>query len=98
MPALVVFLTSSTLYFVLSPKLQRSIRTFIDMSTQPVLIAGAWRPANSSGTFRAENPATREPLDEFPVSTWDDCDEALTAAAQAAEQMRGLTAEQIAAF
>jgi 2,5-dioxopentanoate dehydrogenase len=66
--------------------------------SQPILISGRWRPANSSGTFRAENPATREPLDEFPVSTWDDCDEALTAAAQAAEQMRGLTAEQIAAF
>ncbi len=37
---------------------------------QPVLIAGKWRDANSSGSFRAENPATREALDEFPISTW----------------------------
>ena len=47
---------------------------------QPILIAGHWRPAQSSGTFRAENPATREPLDEFPVSIWEDCDEALRVA------------------
>ena len=60
------------------------------MSVHPVLIAGRWRPAKSSGTFRAENPATREPLDEFPISTWDDCDEALTAAAEAFEQLRKL--------
>jgi alpha-ketoglutaric semialdehyde dehydrogenase len=51
--------------------------------TQPVLIAGQWRPANASSTFRAENPATREPLDEFPVSTWQDCDEALRSASDA---------------
>src|SRR4051794_128526 len=53
------------------------------MPTQPVLIANRWRPANSSGSFRAENPATREPLDEFPISTWADCDEALQAASVA---------------
>src|SRR5438093_10671675 len=51
--------------------------------TASVLVAGRWRPASSSGTFRAENPATREPLDEFPVSTWEDCDEALRAASSA---------------
>lgn len=68
------------------------------MSAHPVLIAGRWRPARSSGTFRAENPATKEPLDEFPISTWEDCEEALAAAAGAAELMRGLPAEQIAGF
>src|SRR5262245_25177347 len=68
------------------------------MSVHPVLIAGRWRPANSTGTFRAENPATREPLDEFPVSSWDDCDEALDAAVQAFEQMRRLSPDKIAAF
>jgi 2,5-dioxopentanoate dehydrogenase len=51
--------------------------------TQPILIAGQWRPANASSTFRAENPATRQPLDEFPVSTWQDCDDALRAASEA---------------
>src|SRR5688572_26460269 len=68
------------------------------MSAHPVLIAGRWRPANASGTFRAENPASREPLDEFPISAWSDCDEALSAAAEAFEQMRSFTGEQIAAF
>jgi 2,5-dioxopentanoate dehydrogenase len=69
------------------------------MSLQNVLIAGQWRPANHSGTFRAENPATREPLDdEFPVSTWDDCDAALSAAAEAFEEQRQLPAERTAAF
>jgi alpha-ketoglutaric semialdehyde dehydrogenase len=50
---------------------------------QPVLIGGKWRDANASGSFRAENPATREQLDEFPISTWADCDEALQAASVA---------------
>lgn len=64
----------------------------------PLLIAGRWRPANSSGTFHSENPATCEPLEEYPVSTWPDCDEALSAAAQAFEEMRRLPAERIAVF
>ena len=58
------------------------------MPLQNVLIAGRWRPADSTGTFRAENPATREPLDgEYPVSTWPDCDEALNAAAEAFDEL-----------
>src|SRR4051812_47093844 len=68
------------------------------MSAHPILIAGRWRPAKSSGTFRAENPATRQPLDEFPVSTWQDCDEALSAAANAFDQMRRLSGERIGKF
>lgn len=64
----------------------------------PILIAGRWRPADSSGTFRSENPATCEPLEEYPVSSWADCDEALSAAVQAFEEMRRLPAEKIAAF
>jgi NADP-dependent aldehyde dehydrogenase len=64
----------------------------------PVLLAGRWRAANASGSFRSENPATREPLEEFPVSTWQDCDEALSAAAETFQQMRGLPAEKLAAF
>jgi NADP-dependent aldehyde dehydrogenase len=50
------------------------------------LISGHWRPANSSGSFRAENPATREQLDEYPISTWADCDEALQSASIAFHQ------------
>jgi 2,5-dioxopentanoate dehydrogenase len=68
------------------------------MSVHPVLLSGRWRPANASGTFRAENPATKEPLDEFPISTWDDCEEALSSAAEAFEQMRWLSSDKIATF
>lgn len=66
--------------------------------SQPVLISGRWRPARLSGSFRAENPATREPLDEYPISNWEDIDEALAAAADAFEQLRRTPAERIAAF
>ena len=62
------------------------------MPPQPVLIAGQWRLANSSGSFRAENPATREQLDEYPISAWADCDEAL----QAAHAANGEWPEQFA--
>ena len=64
-----------------------------------VLIAGAWRPADRSDTFRPIDPSRNEPTgDEFPVSTWADIDAALDAAAGAAEQMRHLPATQIAEF
>ena len=65
----------------------------------PILVAGHWKNSASSSTFRSENPATRQPLpDEYPVSSWQDCDEALSAAAAAFEQMRSLGGERIAAF
>jgi alpha-ketoglutaric semialdehyde dehydrogenase len=68
------------------------------MSVHSVLVSGRWRPSKSTGTFRSENPATREPLEEYPVSSWDDCDEALSAAAEAFEQMRRLSGDKIASF
>ena len=69
------------------------------MPIQNVLIAGKWRPAEATGTFRAENPATCEPLaDDYPVSSWNDCDEALIAAAAAFDELRKLPAERIAEF
>lgn len=69
------------------------------MSLQPVLIAGSWRPANANGSFRAENPFTGELLsEEFPISTWADCDDILSAAAQAANSLRAAPPEQIAQF
>lgn len=68
-------------------------------SIAQVLIAGQWRDADSEGTFRATNPQNRQPLDpEFPVSSWKDCDAALSAAAAAAHEMRRLPREQIAQF
>ncbi|MEX2173967.1 MAG: aldehyde dehydrogenase (NADP(+)) [Pirellulaceae bacterium] len=69
------------------------------MPLQNVLIAGRWRAAQSSGTFFAENPATKERLtDEYPVSTWGDCDAALAAAAIAFEELRREPSERIADF
>lgn len=69
------------------------------MSLQPVLIAGQWRAAASTGTFRAENPATGETLpDEYPVSAWADCNDALNAAADAATVLRASSPEPIAKF
>ena len=69
------------------------------MPLRPVLIAGQWRTAQSAGSFRAENPATGEALaDDYPVSAWADCDEALTAATHAAETLRATSAETLAKF
>lgn len=66
---------------------------------QPVLINGQWRPASASGGFFAENPATRERLaEEYPVSTWNDCDAALTAASAAAAALRQTPPESLARF
>ena len=69
------------------------------MSAHPVLIAGTWHTADASGTFRSENPATGEALsDEFPISTWSDCDAALDAASEAAIALRSIPPGQIARF
>jgi 2,5-dioxopentanoate dehydrogenase len=69
------------------------------MPTHPVLIAGQWRPAKATGTFRAENPATGEALpDEYPVSGWEDVDAALTAASAAMPEMRATPPERLAQF
>jgi len=69
------------------------------MTVQPVLLAGTWRPAVSSSTFPAVNPATQQPLPEpYPVSTWDDCETALQAAAAAAVELQRLSGERIAEF
>ena len=69
------------------------------MAVEPVWVAGAWRPANASSTFSAVNPASAQPLEgEFPVSSWLDCDEALSAAAAAAVELRTVPAERLAAF
>src|SRR6185503_11680442 len=71
----------------------------IPMTTHPVLIAGAWRPARATGTFTAFNPALGEPLPgEFPISEWADCDAALDAATAAAAHLRTVPPETRALF
>jgi NADP-dependent aldehyde dehydrogenase len=65
----------------------------------PILIAGQWRAACSAGSFRAENPATAKPLaEEYPISTWDDCEAALEAATAAFQALRALPADRIVRF
>jgi NADP-dependent aldehyde dehydrogenase len=72
----------------------------ISMTLQPVLIAGRWRESVHEATFAAENPATMSPAnsDEYPVSSWADCDAALTAATEAAVPLRNTPGSQLAAF
>jgi NADP-dependent aldehyde dehydrogenase len=69
------------------------------MKSHPVLIAGQWRAARAGGVFHAENPATGDTLpEEFPISTWADCDAALDAAAAAAPLQRVAPPEKLAYF
>lgn len=69
------------------------------MTLHPVLIAGRFRPAQSTGAFSAENPATGEKLaGEYPVSDWADCDAALAAATEAAALLRTSPSEKRALF
>ena len=66
---------------------------------QPILIDGSWQPADASGSFRAIEPTTgKQRPDDFPVSSWSDCDRALTAAVTAAAELRSISGEQIAHF
>src|SRR5687767_256486 len=69
------------------------------MAEHPVLIGGEWRPAKVSDTFQAANPATGEKLQgTYPVSAWDDCDAALSAAADAANELRRMPPDAVARF
>lgn len=67
------------------------------MPVQPVLIDGKWRPAAAKSTFQADNPTTGAPLAEiYPVSSFDDCEAALSAATATAVKLRTTPAEQLA--
>ncbi len=69
------------------------------MAEYPVLIGGQWRAAKAAKTFQVVNPATGEPLPgSYPVSGWDDCDAALSAAADASSELRRTPPESIARF
>lgn len=68
-------------------------------ANQPVLIAGTWRPARAAGTYRACEPATGAPRDAvWPVSAWEDLDEALDAATAAAAELARRPGAEIATF
>jgi NADP-dependent aldehyde dehydrogenase len=69
------------------------------MKPAPVLIAGQWRDASATETFTSENPATGQPLaTQYPISSWQDCDAALAAAALAAQHLRTLPPDRLATF
>lgn len=56
-----------------------------------VLIDGQWQESAGKGQFVALNPTTLKPLEEeYPISDWTDCDRVLSAAWNAAEQLRRL--------
>ena len=68
-------------------------------SIQPILIAGEWCAAKANGTFRPENPATGQPFaEEYPISSWDDCDRVLQTASKAAAELERTPPETIATF
>jgi 2,5-dioxopentanoate dehydrogenase len=69
------------------------------MDVAQVLIGGKWRAADAEGTFHAENPAKGEALPlAFPISRWSDCDAALSAATEAAAELRIIDPAKIAVF
>lgn len=66
---------------------------------EPVLIAGTWRAAEATGSFRGVEPLSRKPAEtEFPVSAWSDADAALDAAKEAFDKLCVLPGEKIAEF
>jgi NADP-dependent aldehyde dehydrogenase len=69
------------------------------MLLQPVLIGGQWRAANATGSFRAENPTDGTTFpEEFPISGWQDCDAALSAAVAASAELTAVPRDKIAHF
>ena len=69
------------------------------MPAQQVLIAGKWRDSDSTSTFQADNPRSASPIpDDFPVSSWAECEMALDAATSAFEKLRAMPRENIADF
>jgi NADP-dependent aldehyde dehydrogenase len=69
------------------------------MAVRQVLLDGCWRDADATSVFQAENPATCQPLpDEYPVSSWTDCETALQASYAAFAALRGMSGDRMAAF
>jgi len=70
------------------------------MATQPVLIDGEWRPAqNPVGSFHSYDPTTGQELpDGYPVSSFEEVEEALRAAHRAAPALSKTAPEDLARF
>ena len=68
-------------------------------ASEPILVAGEWRPAAAIRTYRATDPSTGSQRDaEWPVSGWSDVDAALDAATSAARELAILPPTAIAVF
>ena len=66
---------------------------------KPVLIGGEWRQAASKGSFRAVDPSTGAPLsDEYPVSAFEDIEDALRAAARVIDEFPAPDPDRLAGF
>ncbi len=66
---------------------------------EPILIAGTWREADSTGSFYAINPDTGDRLENvYPVSGRSDIDLALVAGRQASRELKTTARESIAQF
>jgi acyl-CoA reductase-like NAD-dependent aldehyde dehydrogenase len=68
-------------------------------ATEPVLIAGRWRPADAIDTYRAFDPTLAAPRDAvWPVSSQADLDEALDAAVAAHGELARRPVEDLGRF
>lgn len=69
------------------------------MTIQSVLIDGQWRASAATDFFQSENPRTQEALPElYPISPWDEVDQALAAADRAFQTVRGWPGKVFAGF
>ena len=67
--------------------------------THQVLIAGRWQDSDASSTFQADNPAEASPIPEdYPVSSWAECEKALDAAVTAFQQLQNIERGKISDF
>lgn len=62
------------------------VSAFLDQSPVPLLIDGAYVPADSGATLTSFNPATGEPLAEVAAAEAADIDRAVRAARRAFER------------
>lgn len=69
------------------------------MALQPVLINGEWRQSKSEGSFKAVNPTEKQTMpQEFPVTNWEEVEEALQAGYEAVQALRSIPVGKIADF
>lgn len=69
------------------------------MSIERVLIDGQWRVSSGSQIFQPINPATRLSLPrEYPVSPWEEIEQAILAAARVSRELQNAPGEIFAKF